>query len=763
MPVNDRSMHEVIEVESTAIGKSVPRLDSGEKVSGALKYFGDIKVRGMLYGAVFRSPVPHAEIVSVDLTDSLKIPGVIVGLTAKDIPGVNAYGPYDDALILASGKVRYYGEPVAIFAAETPEAAAEAVKSVRFTYRELPVVGSIDDSLSGKIAVHNKGNIADRAFFSRGNLSEAESNSAVMVDNVYETGFQKHMYLEPEEGIAFYDGNNVLNIMYGGQNPYGDRKVAARALNINENFVRVVSYPTGGSFGGKEESAFPAHLALLSFYSKKPVGIFYSREESGIAGPHRHATKIILRTGADRYGNLTFNEARVYADTGAYKLWGPNVLDTIVETVNGPYRFSAVKLEGYLMYTNNGLSSAFRGFGAPQGNFAIESNIEELSSRLGIDPINFRLKNLLSDGDIAPLGNTARQMGGVRKALESAARLRINTNDSGLPWYIKKGFGVSLGMKGVAYGGDADDPSSAAIEILDEGKVAVYFSSTDYGQGINTGHPQIAAEKLQIDISFLEFVNADTSRAPDSGSSNASRSTVTSGKAIELACEDAISYLKLVAAEELGASPEMIHYSKGRFSYGDRSLSLFEASKIAKSKGGSARFERTYYAPKVDRPVKGMREAPRFFNSFAVLTVETTVDQLLGKVKVNSARMFVDAGRLINPLIAQTQVEGAFIQGLGYALTEELVYRNGIPQNLNYTTYIVPTVTDIPKIEVSFVDYEEPLGPFGAKGVGEIGLVPVAAAIANSIENAAGIRARRLPLKPEEILYRLYSEVKMQK
>ena len=755
-------MQEVVEEEiRISVGRSIPRLDSYEKVTGLLRYFGDIKIPGMLYGAVFRSPVPHAEIISVDLSDALRVPGVVAGITAKDILGVNAYGPYDDAPILATKKVRYYGEPVALLAAETPEAAAEALKSVRLSYWELPVVASIEDSISEKVKVHENGNIADTAIFSRGDFEEAESRSFEIVENTYETGFQKHMYLEPEEGLAFYDNDGILTIMYGGQNPYGDRRVAARALNISEGKVRVISYPTGGSFGGKEESAFPAHLALLAYYTKRPVGIFYTREESGIAGPHRHASKIILRTGVDRNGYLTFNEAKIYADTGAYKIWGPNVLDTMVETVNGPYRFSAVKLEGYLVYTNNGVSSAFRGFGAPQGNFAIESNMDELSLRLGIDPLEFRLKNLLNDGETAPLGNTARRMGGVRKALEEAIERRISLANDNLPWYIKKGIGISLGMKGVAYGGDADDPSTAAVEIQDD-RVLVYFSNTDYGQGINTGHVQIAAEKLQIDPSLVKFVNADTLLAPYSGSSNASRSTVTSGKAIELACEDALSYLRIVVANQFRTDPETVRYSNGKFVYGDKSISLFDAAKIARKLRGNTRFERTYYAPRVDKPVKGMREAPRFFNSFAVLLVETTVDKLLGKVRVDRVKAFVDAGRIINPLIAKTQVEGAIIQGLGYALIEGLKYKNGVPQNLNYTTYIVPTAFDVPKIEVHFVDYEEPLGPFGAKGLGEIGLVPVASAVSNSLRRALGIRLSKLPMSPEDVLAGIQSEIQKQ-
>ncbi len=739
------------EVKFSLIGKSVSRIDSLQKVTGALKFFGDIRPEGMLYGLVYRSPVPHGIIESIDYEKALSASGVVKVLSAKDIPGTNAYGPYMAAPILAEKKVRYYGEPILLIAAESPEAARLAAELVDVKIRPLKCIGGIDESLSSETLIHDKGNVADHQSFSRGNLQGAKEASDIIVENVYTTQYQKHVFLEPEEGLAYVDESGRINVFYGGQNPYGDRKIIASALMLQEDRVRVASYPTGGSFGGKEESAFPAHLALLAYYTKRPVGIFYSREESGIAGFHRHAAKIELTTGATKDGRLTFNEAKAYADTGAYMIWGPNVLATIMETVNGPYRYDAVKLDGFLVYTNNGVSSAFRGFGAPQGNFAIEQNIDEIAIRLGMDPIELRLKNLLRDGDVAPLGNTARAMSGIRRALEMAGSEELH-EPSDAPWYIRHAVGVSLGMKGVAYGSDVDDPSTVSIEFMDDGSVVIGFSNTDYGQGIITGHAQIVAEKLGIDIKSIKVANADTESAPDSGSSNASRSTVTGGKALELACEDSIAYMKVYAADALKVDPTQVRYEDGYFWSGESRISLTDVVKHVKRLRGITKFTRTYYAPKVDRPVSGMKEAPRFFNSFDVLKVLVRVNLLTGEVKLTNAIAFVDGGRIINPQIASGQVEGGLIMGVGYTLTEELRYRDCVPQNINYTTYVVPTAADVPKIKVTFVDSYEPMGPFGAKGIGEIGIVAVASAVGNALRRALGKRITSLPFLPEKLI-----------
>ncbi|MDP8023107.1 MAG: xanthine dehydrogenase family protein molybdopterin-binding subunit [Nitrososphaeria archaeon] len=735
--------------EQELIPKNVPRLDSYEKVTGRLKFFGDVYLNGMLTGYVVRSPFPHCSINSINVEKALRVQGVRAVLTSKEIPGINRYGPYDDAPILADKKAKYYGEAIALIAAESIESAKKAEEELDLKCSPLPVVENIEQSVEGKVLVHENGNIGVHFHVTRGDLDYYEKNSDFVFERTYRTQFQKHMYLEPESGYAYIDDHGRINVFSNGQNPHADRKIIARALKIPEENVRVVSYPTGGSFGGKEESPFPAFLALLAFYSHSPVRIMYSREESGIAGVHRHASKIELKTGVMKDGTFTFNISRVYLDTGAYMIWGPNVLGTAMEVSNGPYRFYAVDAEGFLVYTNNGVSSAFRGFGAPQGSFAMESLIDEISRELGIDPIDFRLKNLLKDGDTAPFGNKARGLEGVRKALVMSKGSRILRSAKTENEFYKEGIGVALGMKGIAYGSD-EPPVNVALEVDPKGFVKVYFSNVDYGQGIITGNAQLVSMKLGIPVETIKVYNADTDLSPDSGSSNASRSTVTSGMALVKACEKLVGDIAVKLSEALGIPLQKVDYAGGKFITPEGSLSLFQAvNKI--NEGKSFRIEFTYNPPEVEKKIEGMKEAPRFFYTYDVLITKVDVDTLTGRIRVKEMEHFVDAGNIINPVIAESQVEGAAIQGLGLALYEELKYSKGIPLNTNYTTYIVPSSKDIPEIRTYFAESYEDLGPFGAKGVGEIGLVPVAPAIASAIRDALGISIYELPLTAEKI------------
>ena len=732
------------------MSKSVPRLDSYEKVTGELKFFGDVYLNGMLTGYVVRSPFPHCIISSMSLEKALRVHGVKAIITSKDIPGTNRFGPYDDAPILAEKKANYYGEAIALIAAESLESAKRAEEELELKCTQLPVVENIEQSLDGKVLIHEKGNIGVQFHVSRGDVNYYEKNSDFVFERTYRTQFQKHMYLEPESGYAYIDESGKINVFSNGQNPHADRKVIARALSIPEERVRVVSYPTGGSFGGKEESPFPAFLALLTFYSHRPVKIVYSREESGVAGVHRHASKIELKTGAMKDGTFTFNVSRVYLDTGAYMIWGPNVLGTAMEVSNGPYRFYAVDAEGFLVYTNNGVSSAFRGFGAPQGAFAMESLIDEISRELRIDPIDLRLKNLLKDGETAPFGTKARGLEGARNALIMSKNSNILNSGKSEGDLFKEGIGVALGMKGIAYGSD-EPPVNVALEVDPDGLLKVYFSNVDYGQGIITGNAQLVSMKLGIPLEMIKVYNADTDLSLDSGSSNASRSTVTSGMALVKACEKLVEEVSQKLSETLNIQLEDIKYADGRFITSAGSFSMFQAVKMI-NEGKSLRIEFTYHPPEVEKKIEGMKEAPRFFYTYDVLITKIAVDTLTGRITVKGMEHFVDAGNIINNLIAESQVEGAAVQGLGFALYEELKYSRGIPLNINYTTYIVPSSKDIPEIKTYFVESYEDLGPFGAKGVGEIGLVPVAPAIANAVRDALGISIYELPLKAEKVI-----------
>ncbi len=737
------------------VPKSLPRLDSYEKVTGMLKFFGDVYMNGMLLGYVVRSPFPHCTISEINTKEALKVSGVKAVITSKDIPGVNRYGPYDDAPVLAEKKANYFGEAIALIAAENLESAKKAEEELGLKCVPLPVVENIEQSLETRVLVHEKGNIGVHFHVTKGDVSSYEKNSDYVFEKTYRTQFQKHMYMEPESGYAYIDESGRINVFSNGQNPHADRKVIAKALAIPEDRVRVVSYPTGGSFGGKEESPFPVFLALLSFYSRRPVKITYSREESGTAGVHRHAAKIELKTGVMKDGTFTFNVSRVYLDTGAYMIWGPNVLGTAMETSNGPYRFYAVDAEGFLVYTNNGVSSAFRGFGAPQGSFAIESMIDEISRELGHDPIDLRLKNLLKDGDSAPFGTKARGLDGVRNALLMSKNSEILRSRKINDRLVKEGIGVALGMKGIAYGSD-EPPVNVALEVDPAGYVKVYFSNVDYGQGIITGNAQLVSIKLGIPINRIKVYNADTDLSPDSGSSNASRSTVTSGMALVKACDKIVDDVSNRLSEYLNVQPHQIIYNNGEFKTPLGSYSIFETVKLVNN-GKSFRIEFTYNPPEVEKKIEGMKEAPRFFYTYDVMITKIAVDVLTGRIRVKEMENFVDAGKIINPTIAESQVEGAAIQGLGFALFEELKYNKGIPINVNYTTYIVPSSKDIPEIKTYFADSYENLGPYGAKGVGEIGLVPVAPAVANALRDALGISIYELPITPERVLKTLYN------
>ncbi|MDG7040327.1 MAG: xanthine dehydrogenase family protein molybdopterin-binding subunit [Nitrososphaerota archaeon] len=743
-------------LQFSALNTSVSRIDLNEKVTGSLRYFTDMRMDDMLYGAVFRSSVAHAVIESLDVSSAKSLPGVRAVLTHRDIDGVNAYGGLiTEAPVLAQDRVRYFGEPIALIAADTEELANEAKEHIRIRYRALPPVRSIDDALrEGHQKVHDSGNLARHLTVKRGDAAGALSRAPLVLEREYRTSMQKHMFLETEAGMAYVDERGVVNLFCSGQGAYWDMRQVARTLGISEEMVRVVNYPEGGAFGGKDEITIQIYLALLAFKSRKPVKLVLSREESGAAGYHRHASRILLRMGVDRDGRMLASEAHIYLDTGAYQTYGPNILDVTMETINGKYRIPNISVDGYLIYTNNGMASAFRGFGAPQGNFALENMVDELAIALDMDPIEFRLKNLLNDGETGPLGATERGMEGARLVLEMArgSPFRGPEARSPLPW-IRNGVGLSFAVKGVGYG-PVDDLSTAAVEVLRDGHVCIYFSNADYGQGISTGHAQIVAQKLELPVGSINVIHADSKYAPDTGSSNASRSTFTGGNALLLACDKAISSLGAEAAEALDTPYDRIVYQGGAFRSEDgREITIFEAASRAISRGHPTKFNGTFKMPRVERPIEGMHEAPKVVNGYAAMLSTVEVNLLTGAVTVKGVDFYVDIGAVINPLIAMTQCEGGIIQGLGYALHEDYRYDDAArPLNANYTTYIVPSTQDVPPIGVHFVDTREELGPYGAKGVGEIPIVPVASSISNAIRNAIGVSCSELPMDPPRVI-----------
>ncbi|MGC9208645.1 MAG: xanthine dehydrogenase family protein molybdopterin-binding subunit [Nitrososphaeria archaeon] len=735
-----------------SINRSIPRIDSEDKVRGTLLYVTDIRLENALYAFTFRSKVAHGKINRIETDDAEKVNGVKAVLTYKDIPSLNGYGAIVPEIpVLAYDKVRYYGEPIALVAAETVEAGLEALSRIKVDITPLPVIRTIEEALDDNAPkLHEKGNIARHTIVKKGNTEKARASAYVVLERTYETPMQKHMYLEPEGGVAYIDEDGILNVIAGGQTPYRDKLQIARVLGIPPDKIRVKNSPTGGAFGGKDDVTVQIHLALLAYKTKRPVRLAWSREESGIAGFHRTASKIKLRTAAAKDGTLLSNEATIYLDSGAYQSFGPTILDVSIETINGPYRVPNYYIDAYLVYTNNGLASAFRGFGAPESNFAIESMMNELADELKMDPIDLRLKNILRTGETGPFNNIIRHSEGLEEALKRAKEVFYRPDPS-TP-FARTGVGVAVAIKGVGYG-TLPDFSTAAIEVVPEGKVRIMFSNVDYGQGINTGNAQLVAEKLQIPVSQIEVYHSDTKYSPDTGGSNASKSTFNAGNALLAACEKALSELRLEAASYFMTSSSSVTYRGGNFYYKDRSINIYELAKRLRSRGKSVFFEATYEVPRYPEPVEGTLEVPHMVYIYGVMVSKVEIDEMLGKIKPLGVDFIADIGNVINPAIAAGQIEGGVIQGLGYSLTEYYSYdKDGRPLNINYTTYIVPTAKDSPRINVEFVRTYEELGPFGAKGVGEIGIIPVGASISDAVADAIGKRPYRLPILPWDFI-----------
>ncbi|MDP8023157.1 MAG: xanthine dehydrogenase family protein molybdopterin-binding subunit [Nitrososphaeria archaeon] len=734
------------------INKSIPRIDSNDKVRGTLQFLTDIKLENALYAYTFRSKVAHGKINGIYTEDAEKVNGVKAVLTYKDIPALNGYGAIVPEIpVLAYDKVRYYGEPLALVAAETQEAAIEALGRIKADITPLPVVHSIDEALEENAPkIHDKGNIARHTIVRKGDVEKARSSAYIVLERVYETPMQKHMFLEPEGGVAYIDEEGVLNVLAGGQTPYRDKIQISRVLGIPPEKIRVKNTPTGGAFGGKDDITVQIHLALLAYKTKRPVKLVWSREESGVAGFHRTGSKIKLRTSANKDGALLSNEAIIYLDSGAYQSFGPTILDVSIETINGPYRIPNYIIDANLVYTNNGIASAFRGFGAPESNFAIESMMNELADELKIDPIEIRLKNILKSGEIGPFNNEIRHSKGLEEALNRAKELFYRLDPSGP--FQRTGVGIAVSVKGVGFGTLPEFPA-AAIEIIPEGKVRIMFSNVDYGQGINTGNAQLVAEKLQVPLSQIEVLHSDTKFAPDTGGSSASRSTFNGGGALLLACDKALSELKTEAASFFMTKSDSLSYKDGHFYYKDKSVSIYEVAKRLRVRGKSTRFEATFEVPRYSEAVEGTLEVPHMVYMYGVIITKVEVDELLGKVKPREVDFIADIGNVINPAIAAGQIEGGIIQGLGYSLIEELNYdKDGRPLNINYTTYPVPIIADSPLINVEFIRSYEELGPFGAKGVGEVSIIPVGASVADAVADAIGKRNYKLPLLPWKIV-----------
>ncbi len=750
------------------VGADVIRIDAKDKVRGVLKYMSDLSFPNMIYGAVLRSKHPHALIKKINTKRAKELDGVVTVLTHEDVPGLNGFGiAIPDQPVLCSDKVRYMGDAIALVGAESKEIAERALELIEVEYQPLPVVCDPEQAmLSSSPKVHETGNLHNHVKIERGNVEAAFKEAQVVVENTYFTPRQMHAFLEPESGVAAIDEDKNITIWCGGQHPYRDQLQVARALGMNPRKIRIVNTPTGGAFGGKDEITVQIHLALLVLHTGRPAKIVLSREESVIAGMKRHPMRIHMKTAAAADGTILANEARVVSDTGAYASLGGPVIGFAIEHSCGAYRVENVKLEGFCVYTNNGVAGAFRGFGANQVTFAVETQLDMIAEKLGMDKLEIRKRNALRSGDIAALGHQMEASVGLLRTLEAAENSRL--------WQLKeefkakpsaphkkRGIGIACSFQGCGLGKGLPDYGAASVELLPNGQFAIGVSCPEIGQGNTTAFAQMAADYIRCSVDDIVVLSGDTGHTLDSGTSTASRSIYTGGNALKHAVQNLHNAISPIAAEILCVPEDDISFGHGKIvskSCPDKILSFKDIAEYITARGLSIKSEGHFIWPVSETELEGYVGIPHLLYSYITQIALVEVNTLTGETEVIEAVSVPDPGKAINPQGVEGQSEGGVVMGMGYALTEDTIIKEGMTLTRNFSTYILPTSLDMPcKIETIIAEELEPSGPFGAKGIGEAVCVPISPAITNAIHDAVKVWIKQIPATPERVYTALKS------
>jgi len=716
------------------VGQRMRRPDAPDKVKGTALYVEDLAFAGSLLAGVLRSPHPHARIVDLDVTQASMIPGVRAILTARDLPGQNIIPMIQsDWPVLAAESVRHVGEAVALVAAEDPVALKRALEAIVVEYEPRAAILDMEEALAaGEIIQHWK--------IRRGEATLAMSRGdVVVVEGTYHTPYQEHAYIEPNGMIALPDGMGGVTVHGSMQCPFYVQKAVASATGLDLNRVRVVQTVTGGGFGGKEDSpSLPgAHAALLALATGRPVRLILSREEDMAVMSKRHPGRIRMRTAATRDGHLIAAEVDYLLDGGAYATLSPVVLFRGTVHACGPYRVPNVKVDARAVRTHKIPCGAFRGFGEPQVVFANESQMDLLAERLSMDPLELRRKNALTEGDQTITGHELTSSVGFREVLDRVAEAsdwerKRKTYASG-SGPLRRGIGVAACYYGVGLGamGKHLNPAGASVVVSADGSVTVAVGTTEIGQGMTVVLTQITAEALGCPPELVRVVEPDTSRVPDSGPTVASRTTVMSGNAIR------------DAAAKIRAAMEPVVGGHG-LAWRDAVFACVK-NQVGLAAHGWA------VPPQTTFDLANGQGEPYICYSFSANVVEVEVDTETGETRVLRVFSGHDAGRVVNPTAGEGQVEGGVLQGLGYALMEEHLLKEGRILNDQFSTYIIPTPLDTPDIHAILVEHVYPWGPYGAKAPGETPIIGIAPAVTAAIAQATGVRVHEIPATPERV------------
>lgn len=748
-----------LEKALSVVGKRVPKYDSLQKVTGAARYIIDLKLPGMLYGKILRSRYPHARIVKIDTSKAEEMDGVLAVITAKDTPMIR-FGFMKDNIPLKHGKVLSTRDEIAAVAAIDEGIARRAIELIEVEYEELKCVFDPLEAMKSDAPILHEEigtNIVDLGFrFRAGNPDlKASMKETVTVEGTYRLHFVTHAALGTMGVIAHYDQSGNLTMWSNTQAPFLYQRELAQALGIPAERIRVIQPYIGGSFGrGMDLYPIDVIAALLSMRTLRPVKILLTREEDLAYSPTRQPAIIKMRSTARKDGKLIARKVEAILDTGAYVSWGAFDARVMMATTTGQYEVEDVEFNAHIVYTNNPYSGTMRGAGNPQINFALETQMDELADRLGIDPVEFRLMNCNRPGYVTPQGMRITSC-----AMDEC--IKIAAREIGWKGRHMAGNNMGIGFSSLFHvsGGARvyrSDGCGTIIKIDDFGKVTVITGASEIGTGSDTAIAQIVAEELGVPLSKIELINNDTSLKPWDVGIHASRMTFVGGNSALMAARDARSKLLRLASEQLKEDPENLEIRDGTIYSRVNPDKSIEYSKVVRAghfrQGGSVIISSYFYDPpnEMADPItwKGNISAAYGFGAQAALV---EVDRETGKVTVQRIVAVHDAGRIINPIGAEGQVEGGIVMALSYALTEELIIEDGSVINTSFADYKLPTSLDIPEIKVLFVGKPDPKGPFGAKGIGEHGCIPTAAAIANAIYDAIKVRIYELPMTPERV------------
>ncbi|CAB4536150.1 unannotated protein [freshwater metagenome] len=746
---------------SGTLGTNAHRPDGVAKVQGGFAFSSDMWSENMLWGATLRSPHPYAKIISIDDSAALAIDGVECVVTAQDVPGNPYYGLImsDQPVFAAIGDtVRYCGEPIAAVAADHPETCKRALAAIKVVYEILTPVTNPQDCVSGIAPqIHPQGNVYRHQRIITGDQSIVGD---VIVEGTYEIGMQDQAFLGLESALAIPDsGGEGLELYVATQWLHEDRKQIAACLNIPEEKIRLVLGGVGGAFGAREDISLQVHTCLLALKSGRPVRISYGREESFYGHVHRHPATIWMRHHADRNGKILKIESTMLFDGGAYCSTSPAVLINAITHTQGPYKCDNASVEGWAVRTNNPPCGAMRGFGVVQACFAHESQMEKLAAALGLSPVEIRLRNVMETGDrlitgqvmdsVAPVEQCIRETDAIAmpEPLSPNADIRQIPGGTGLtaqPGNIVRGVGWGVSMKNLMYSEGFDDYSTARCRMTD-GVVSVKFATSEVGQGFTMLAQQIARTILGVDEVLLDTIDTQVGSA---GSTSASRQTWMSGGAVKAACEKVLGDLFDHAAITFELSRDHVRIEETDI------VDILSGRRIAVSEASKGvnldRTEEYHHPPTEDLDENGQGNCHVAF-AFVAHRAVVDVDVELGLVKVVQIATAQDVGRILNPISVQGQVEGGIAQGLGLAVMEEIIVKDGKVRNPSFTDYLLPTFLDAPLVEMVLIEEFEPKSPLGAKGVGEPPCISVTPAIANAIRNATGRELPRVPIRPYDI------------